>query len=142
MGFSTIGAGLILFAGLLFATSTAANAIFEAQRDVRDAFDVERTRDDLVRESDIALVSAGHDGQNTFYLNITNSGSTVLDASHTVVLLDGAWSNGAITSRTIEGRVTDLWAPGETLRLEITSGASPDRARFVAETGHSITWTS
>lgn len=141
MGFSTIGASVILFMGLLFVLTTSANAFFEAQRDHGSAVHEERIREEFRRDTDIALESGGHDDDGTLYLNLTNAGDTVLDLTRTGLFLDGTWSSDQIQSQTIDGRVTDLWAPGELLRMEVNAATEPGRAYFVVETGKGVLWT-
>lgn len=141
MGFSTIGASVIIFAGLLFVTSVTANVLFEAQRSYGDAMDQERARDDLRRLTSISLHSAGQNSGNTFHFNATNDGDSVLDIRHIALIIDGDWSNDRITSQTIDGRITDLWAAGQTLRIEATQATEPQRAYLVVETGQGVLWT-
>lgn len=142
MGFSTIGASIIIFAGLLFVLTTSANAVFEAQREYTTAVQEERVRDEFRRNTDLEILSGGHDGDGTFYLNLTNRGDTVLDLSRTGLVIDGSWSSHLVVAKTIDGRITDLWAPGEVLRIEASSGSEPGRAYFYVETGKGILWTN
>lgn len=141
MGFSTAGASVVLFAGLLFVTSTAANAFFEVQREYNDAVDQDREFDAMRKATALTEKSGGHDAAGTFYLNITNSGDTVLDLTRIGFFLDGAWAIGSITSKTVDGRITDLWAPGQILRIEANAATEPSRAYLVVETGQGILWT-
>lgn len=141
MGFGTIGATTILFVGILFILTTSVNAFFEAQREHSSAIQDDRAREEFRRNTAIGLTSGGHDSDTTFYLNVTNTGDTVLDLTRIGLFLDGSWSNAAIDSKTIDGRVTDLWAPGELLRMEVNTASEPARAYFVVETGQGVLWT-
>ena len=140
MGFSTIGATVILFAGLLLFSSVIANSLFEAQRETSGALDESRDRAEFARG--VAMgVSGNHAGGN-LHLNVTNSGTVTLDAGLVHIIVDGSWDTSTITVSTIGGTSTDVWAPGETLYLRTTQAAEPSRVLVVAETGKTVAWTS
>ncbi len=139
MGFSTIGATVILFAGLLFFSSAVANSIFEAQRDTTQSLDEKRDRTEFAHGVQ-ATIAANH-AAGTLHINVTNTGTETLDGSKVNLIVDGAWSTDTITSRQVGGVTTDVWAPGEVIYIQATQGSQPSRALVVLETGKTLVWT-
>ncbi len=107
MGFSTIGAGVVLFVAMLLFTGMIANQLFEAQREYSSALDDDRDRDDFRRHTAIAMVDGNH-GSGVLHLNISNDGTTVLDVSRVGLLLDGDWSTGDILTSTVDSATTEV----------------------------------
>lgn len=142
MGFSTIGASIVLFIGMLFVASTVLSASFDGQRDVMQAVRDDRQRTQFERESDAEITNGEHQG-NTLTIEILNTGGTALDASLVVVLFDGEPQPLTDFTRDVDGESTDVWAPGQTLTLEkggVGQGDVPARAFVVLETGHGLLW--
>lgn len=140
MGFSTVGASVILITGLLFFGSVVANSMFEAQRETTAAFDANRDRAELKTNTEVSLADGNHNA-GSIHLNLTNDGRSVLDASLLHLIVDGTWKTDQITSTTIGGTSTDVWAPGETLYLRATQATAPSRTLIVLETGQTVVWT-
>lgn len=140
MGFSTIGASVIIFAGILLFSYTLTNHLFEAQRDYNKAIDEDRDRQDFIRHTNMTMSNGNH-GFGKLHLNMTNNGDTVLDVSVMAILLDGTWATDDVDTWTVNGGTTNMWAPGQTLYMRITAAAEPSRAYLVAESGHGVLWT-
>lgn len=141
MGFSTIGASVILFAALLFFSSTIANAWFEAQRDQDRMSEDQRDRYEFERRTSFDIYDGTRQG-NTVRLYATNTGSTMLDTSRLQLLVNGQWQTDQINFLQIEGSAAyDLWAPGENLEVRFPSGGGGQvRAWLVSETGYADHW--
>ena len=145
MGFSTIGAGIVLFIGMLFVASTVLSATFEGQSDVMQATRDDRDRDRFARETDARITDDTSHSDQWFTVHIENTGGTTLTPSKTGLFLDGDWIASGEIEREVDGDTgTDVWAPGQTLELRVEVGGSenaPDRAYVVLETGRGLVWT-
>ncbi len=142
MGFSTIGASIVLFIGMLFVASTVLSASFDGQRDVMQAVRDDRQRNQFERDSDAEITNGEHQG-NTLTIEILNTGGTALDASLIAMFFDGEPQALGDFTRDVDGKTTDVWAPGETLTLEkggVSQGEVPNRAFVVLETGKGLLW--
>lgn len=140
MGFSTIGAGAVLITSLLLVTSVLASTFINAGQDHRDGLRDAWQREEVTRQSQIQVDNGNH-VSGVLHLNLTNTGGTVLDGSKIHLVIDGTWRTSSIDSRTVEGTTTDVWAPGETLWLQVTTGL-PQRVQVVTETGATAVYTS
>ena len=136
MGFSVSASTAILFAGLFLAVGILYPAVSNGYELVQGA---EVDRDDAqldMRNSAINITDL--DGT----INVTNEGSTALDASEIDVVVNGEYESRVNYTTEVEGdATTDLWLPGETLTIDPTDvGAGPtDRVRIVTEHGLSVT---
>lgn len=142
MGFSTIGASIVLFIGMLFVASTVLSASFDGQRDVMQAVRDDRQRTQFERESDAEITNGAHQDTN-LTIEILNTGGTALDASLVVVFFDGEPQASGDFTRDVDGQSTDVWAPGQTLTLEkggVGQADVPARAYVVLETGQGLLW--
>lgn len=136
MGFSTSGATAILFVGLLVGVGILYPTVEAAGERVADA---ESARDDrALRQQNTAIVVAEitYDGTNdTFTVAVNNTGSTVLSADRTDLLVDGRYrvpETFAVAG--IENRT--VWTPGARLKLTVTGVTSePERVKVVTGPG-------
>lgn len=143
MGFSTIGASVVLFIGMLFVASTLMNAAFDGQRDTMLASRDDRDRDRFAKETDATITSSNRQGP-IYSLEVVNQGGTTLDPSRVFAFFDGQWVNPQGFTREVDGQTTTVWAPGQTLELGANVGGgggnTPDRVWLVLETGQGLVW--
>lgn len=52
-------------------------------------------------------------------MNLTNTGSTMLAVTGVSIVINGTCVDENVTNTTVEGKVTNLWAPGEKLKMEL-----------------------
>ena len=142
MGFSVSGATVVLFLGMFISFGmvyTAANNGFER---VNDAYGAE-TDSELVRQNtdiDVASASVADDGEDlTLTVTANNTGTTSLSVNDTDILIDGRYANFTgenVTAAAVDGNErTDLWLPGETLRVELPVSSAPSQVKVVTESG-------
>lgn len=135
MGFSTIAASVILFAGFLFLSGVVANGVFEAQREHRDAELEKEERTELRRNTQMALNSVAWQG-NKVHIYLKNTGDSVLDANEIEVMIDGVWGTDKVSQRSVDGSQTkSMWAQNQELYLRIDTSPKPQRVYVVTETG-------
>ena len=148
MGFSVSGSFAIIAVGTFIAVgvfygaaSNGAELVTESQSDAFDnRLEQQNTAINITRaEYDTSLVT------DTLIIEVKNTGSTALEVNDTDYIVD----NELIThedvrdqgSESVDGDSdTQLWLPGETLRIEITSTifediTNPDRVRIVTGPG-------
>lgn len=137
MGFSVAAAAAILFAGSLVSFTIVLQSVESASESLRDARAGEdaRTMDRL--NTRITLVNGSANG-TAVDLNLTNSGSVVIHVRALEVLVNGTLYTQNITLRAVDGVAqTDLWVPGQTLRLVVDAPvAAPAGVKVVTETGY------
>lgn len=71
-------------------------------------------------------------------LNLTNTGSAMLEVSGITVLVNGTYVGRNQTNATVEGKATNLWSTNERMRMELNVTASPNE-RVVVVTGNGVT---
>lgn len=139
MGFSTVAASIILFAGFLFLSSVVANTMLEAQRDNSEAERDKELRDQALRSTAIDLDSANWQGQR-LHVYLINDGDSVLEVEKIQVFMDGVYSTDQIQITRVDGvQNIGFWAPGQELYLRIQAQPKPDRTYIVTENGVGIT---
>jgi len=142
MGFSVSGATVVLFLGMFISFGmvyTAANNGFEQ---VHDAYG-EETDSELARQNtdvDVADASVANEGDGlTLTVTANNTGTTSLSVNDTDILIDGTYANFTgenVTAAAVDGNErTDLWLPGETLRVEVPVASAPSQVKVVTESG-------
>lgn len=139
MGFSTIAASVILFAGVLFLSGLAANAMLEAQRETSQAERDKTLRDEETRSTQMTLQSSNWQG-NKLHVYLTNTGDSVLEIARLQIIVDGTLAPGVIGLSQVDGKNNvDLWAPGQELYLRLDTSPKPNRVYVVAENGLGLT---
>ncbi len=141
MGFSVSGSAAIIFAALfigfgMFHTATANS--FESVSDARE----DRTDRALVQQNTaVAVTGATWDGTNDeLTVTVDNTGSSDLVVGDVDVLANNSYLRGYET--TVDGdAATDLWFPGETLTVTVSS-LSSDPGRVKVVTGPGVAATS
>jgi flagellar protein FlaF len=136
LGFSVSGSAAIVFVGAFLAFSTAYTASangFERVDDARSAVD-EASLDR--QNTAIAITNATYDdGNDTLRVNATNEGATTLRLGAVDVVVDNRYRDN-FTDRRVEGDAsTDVWLPGERLRLELRATSRPTRVKIVTGPG-------
>jgi flagellar protein FlaF len=140
LGFSVSGSAAIVFVGALLAFSTAYTASangFERVTDARSAVDEQA----LERQNTaIAVANASYDtGNETLTVTVDNGGATELDVEAVDLLVDNEYRRN-FTTRSVAGNAsTDLWLPGERLRLELIVRDRPTRVKVVSGPGVAAT---
>lgn len=143
MGFSTSGATMILFLGVLVSASILVPAAEHAYEDVTDARDGRSERLLDRRNSALELSNATYDQSNaTLNVSVNNTGSVTLGVNETDLLVDGGYVTGYDAS-VVGAAGRTLWLPGETLTFTYSGVSSqPDRVKVVAETGVAASTTN
>ena len=134
MGFGVSGATAIIFLGLFIAAGTVLTTTSATVEQVDEAQDERQERLLDRRNTEIAVTNAVYNNTTgTLNLSVANEGSTTLSVNGTTVLVDNEYNS--TSTATVEGNAdTDLWEPGETLRLNV-SMAEPTRVKVVSEFG-------
>jgi flagellar protein FlaF len=134
VGFSVSGSAAIVFVGAFLAFSTLYTASangFERTSDASHAVNEEA----LERQNTaIEVVNVTYDN-GTLTVAATNNGSVELSVPAVDLLVDNVYQD-TFESRTVEGDAsTDLWLPGERLRLEVSVASRPARIKLVTGPG-------
>jgi len=137
MGFSVSASTAIIFAGVFLAIGVLYPAVSNGYEQVYDA-EVDRGDAQLdMRNSAINITEL-----STSTINVTNEGSTALDASEIDVVVNGVYQPRDNYTTEVEGDAgTDLWLPGETLSIDPSAvgAGTDDQIRVVADHGLSVT---
>lgn len=135
VGFSVSGSLAVVVVGALIALSmfyTAGANGFERVNDARTDYD-----DSVVdrRNADLAIAETSYDqGSATLSVTVNNSGTTSLSVNATDLLADNTYLDNGTT--TVEGDgETDLWLPGEQLKIEVSLPNKPDAVTVAIEGG-------
>ena len=136
MGFSTSGATVVLFVGLLVGVGVLYPTVESAGERVTDA---RSDRDDrALRQQNTAVVLAGttyNATNDTLTVTVNNTGSTVLSVDRTDLLVDGRYrAPGTFAVDGTENRT--VWTPGSRLELTVDGLPSePGRVKVVTGPG-------
>lgn len=136
MGFGVSGASAIIFLGLLIAGVTMYSAADHTVERLSEASDDEGERVLDRRNTAINVTNATYVGATqNLTVAVENTGSTTLSVNGTTILVNN--SHRPMENATVDGiAATDLWAPGEVLRLNTSEGATaPSRVTIVTENG-------
>jgi flagellar protein FlaF len=140
MGFSTSAATAIIFTGLIVMFSFTAGTVFQTYSDLKDAaLDVSDSEYERA-QTRVSMVNSSFNTTHVF-LNVTNTGETIIDVDHLDLLLNGTLETDSVVARQVEGASTGLWGVHETLYLEVSySGANNlTRIRLITHNGVSGT---
>lgn len=135
MGFSVSASAGIIFLAAFLAFGTIYTAGSNGYERVSGAH--QTAADHALRRTNTAITiqNASYSG-GTLSVTVTNNGTTSLGVNDTTVIADNAVVNG---TRTVNGNAgTDLWLPGETLRVTTTLPARPSRVEVVTGNGVSV----
>lgn len=143
MGFSVTATHIIFFVALLSAGSVAANSFWKTASELEEARRTFADRVDDRVHSNITIVGtpSWNNGAKRLTFVVQNTGSTVLDISDFVYLLDGVYSS-SIESRTVGGAsTTDILLPGEQLTVQMRPlAAQPSEIAVVTGNGVAAYW--
>jgi flagellar protein FlaF len=136
MGFSVSSAGAVIFISLFVTFGMVYSAVSNSTEQVNDA---ERLASDQFvdqRNTNLNVTQASY-SSNTLVVEANNTGSTPLSLSETDLLVDNDHvAESEYDVLTVDGRTdTDLWLPGETLRVEVSFPSRPDRVLVASEHG-------
>lgn len=134
MGFEVSGTFLLIFFGVLVAVGAMFTTFDNTSERLLDA-QQEQLSDSIEQAETAIAIQRAHWNGSHLTLEIENTGKTVLDINRTELLLDGRFrSPHDAASLTISGtNDTEVWAPGQVLRLVYTENAH--RVRVVTEHG-------
>lgn len=140
MGFSVSGSYALIAIGTLIAVGMVMTAGSNAVEQVTDA--EQGARDDHLTERNTAIelanVSYNASGGTLLVIEVNNTGSTALGLNATDVIVDNELQT-AFESRVVVGEgSTDVWLPGETLRIELDRSSQPDRVKVVTGPGVAV----
>lgn len=152
MGFSVSGSTAIVFVGVLISVSmfyTAASNGFERVEDSQRT----ATEDSLEQHNtDINVTDVTLSLTGNLTVEVNNTGSTALEVENVDLLVDNHYQQADSVTLLDDGEVvatltslldgssgsdgTDLWLPGETLKITVDLGlSSPDRVKVVVGPG-------
>ncbi|MEM4728417.1 MAG: hypothetical protein QXH42_01465 [Thermoplasmata archaeon] len=137
MGLSVSVSFAILTVGFFIGAAAMVDAaLYSLDRLMQGAEEIAEERMEWARTR-FVLNNATLNG-STVVLNLTNTGSTVLEVAGISVLVNGTYVNRSLTSATVGGRETSIWTSAELLRLELNITASASE-RVVVITGNGVT---
>lgn len=142
MGFSVAAAAAILFAGAIVCFSVVMQAVDTANADLRDAQAAEDARIRERLDSRVTMVNGTANG-TVVDLNLSNEGSSTIHVKSLDILLNGTVYSLNITTAAVDGSTaTNLWAPGQTLRLVVAAAVTgPATLRLITDTGYAFVGT-
>lgn len=142
MGFSVSGATAVVLVGLLVCAATlypAADRHAERRDDAVEAAD-ERALDR--QNTALGSVNATYDPANdTLAVAVENAGAHTLAVPAVDLLVDGRYAAFEASVAGAGSPTTDVWAPGETVRLTLTADPAPTRVKIVTGPGVAATAT-
>lgn len=140
MGMSVAASSAIIFTGFLLASTALIVAIDSTVMDIQ-----QELSQSLDRQGDTAQTSLKIDNATKnitkIFINVTNTGSSQLKVSGIQVLVNGTLRTGKIVKHIVAGSTTtDIWAPAETLYIELnTKGISGQRVSVITGNGKATT---
>ena len=140
MGFSVSGATAIVFLGAVIAFGSAYPAVVDSTEAISQAQGEQSDRILEQQNSEITVETAAYDaGNDTVTATVSNSGTTALAVADVDVLVNGTYRDGA-TVEVVGNTETDVWLPGETLRVAVTgtSATAGDELRLKLVTGPGV----
>jgi archaellum component FlaF (FlaF/FlaG flagellin family) len=128
MGFATSAAVAILFLGITILASITYPIMIDSFSKVQRSIDDEHELQMDELNTRISITSSVSSGVN-INITLSNSGSTVLHASKSNVLLDGSYITYSVTP-------AGLWLPGENAVFTVNAGISGShRIKIITENG-------
>jgi flagellar protein FlaF len=135
VGFGVSGSTAVIFLGLLIASGTLYTAAAGSAEQISEARDGDS--EDLLdrRNTEVDITSVVYDNDSdALEINVTNTGTTTLTVNGTSVLVDNEHESPISTAVEGDGE-TDVWAGNQTLVVNVSVTAEPDRVKVVAENG-------
>ncbi|ADQ67592.1 flagellar protein f [Halogeometricum borinquense DSM 11551] len=139
MGFGVSGSTAIIFLGVLIATGTLYTTVSDTTEMLNDAEDSNSEHLLERRNTGINVTSVTYSNNSGTYpmdIRVKNTGTLTLSANDTSVLVNNEYQQPSGSTRTVDGTSgTDIWAPNETLLIELTVDNEPKRVKIVTENG-------
>lgn len=139
MGFSVSGAAAILLLASFIVFSIGFTAAANGLQTVSDAQEANARQDVAQANTAIAIedVTATPDGAGE--IQVANTGTQELSVEAVTVFVAGEVVPPTAVTTTVNGvSDTDVWAPGDTLTLQLSAGTVSDGDRVVVVTEHGI----
>ena len=140
MGFSVSGSFALIAIGTLVAVgmvttagSNAVEQVTDAEQQVHDAHLVERNT-----AIEFGNVSYNASGGRHLVIEVGNTGSTTGDLHVTDVIVDNDLETDFEVLAVEGATASDIWLPGETLRIELDRSSRPGRVKVVTGGGVAI----
>ncbi|MDS0261576.1 flagellin [Haloarcula sp. S1CR25-12] len=139
MGFSVSGSAALIFVAAFIGFGMFYSATANSIETVNDAREDRADRSLDRTNTEIRMTNVSYNATPQ-YVNVTveNTGTTELSVRDVDVLFDNSYQTGYRTA--VEGdTATDLWLPGETLAINATVSARPNRVKLVTGPGVAAT---
>ena len=135
MGLSVSASFAILAVAFFIGAGPLIEAVFYSSGTLMGAAEKVADRKMSWARTHITLDNATFNGTETI-VNLTNTGSTILDVKGVSVLVNGTYIGHDDITSTVGGKVTDIWGALEklTLELNVTANAN-DRVLVVTGNG-------
>lgn len=138
MGFGVSGSTAIIFLGVLVCTGTLYTAAAGTAETLNEAHDSNDERLLEQRNTEINVTSATYSNNSNSYpvdVRVRNEGTTTLSVNDTSLLVDNEYYTIAGATSVDGNSATGIWAPNETLLVELTVDSEPSRVKVVTENG-------
>jgi len=137
VGFSVAAAAAIVFTGAVISFAILQGSLQSASDQVQEAQESQVSHQQDLLNTRISLLNGTANG-TVFDLNLTNAGSTVIHKGSIDLVINGTLVTANITNATVDGvAASNLWAPGQTLRLIGTSlVVGPADIKLVTDNGY------
>lgn len=145
MGFDVTAANIIFFIAFLGIGSVSLGGYWANAEQIEEARRIDAQRAQQLAHTNLTVTSATYDSAAArFSVDVRNSGSTVVDLSDLVYLVDGVFVDAsAVESLVVVGvsGATDVWLPLETIELDLAPiASSPSAFQLVAANGARANW--
>lgn len=141
MGFSVSGATGLILIGFLFSVGTLTTGIYNAQRSVDSAGHEAELRAAAERHGALRIDNESYNASTTrLFVNATNTGSVTFSVDRLDLVVNGVVATSSVTSKTVNGVETNVWAPFTRLQVDATAATPPTAIVVVAPTGAAAYW--
>ena len=136
MGMSVAASSAIIFTGFLIVATVLMSAINATIMDSENNFKLAQNKQIDQSHTNLRFDNATKNA-TTLFVNVTNTGSTVLSVKNLQVLVNGTLVTDMVQKHNVSGiATTTIWGPGEKLYLELTLKPKiGQRVKVLAETG-------
>jgi flagellar protein FlaF len=140
VGFGVSGSAAIIFLGVLVCTGTLYTAAAGSAERLVDAEQDNHERILDRRNTDVDVASARFNATTgVLVVRANNTGATTLSVDATTLLVDNEYAAVPPANSRVDGNAaTNLWAPGETLEVEV-SATAPARVKLITGAGVAAT---
>ena len=142
LGLSVVVASAIIFSGLITTIIISYDSLNNGLEALKEATDDRYERGLNTERTDIKILNSSVDSNGNLFINVTNSGETVLNSSK--YKIDVVYNGVIVTNDISETRINEnpnnfLWTPGSILGIEIPVIAPPfDKGKVVVITDNGI----